>query len=79
MIAMNSITLANNFTLVNGQTIKNRLFKSAMSEQLGDKNQNPQPGLVTLYGRNLITQVNKFLIFCQNKLLLHLPFHLAEV
>jgi 2,4-dienoyl-CoA reductase-like NADH-dependent reductase (Old Yellow Enzyme family) len=51
MIAMNSITLANNFTLVNGQTIKNRLFKSAMSEQLGDKNQNPQPGLVTLYGR----------------------------
>ena len=34
---MNSITLSNPFTLSKGQVIKNRLFKSAMSEQLGDK------------------------------------------
>jgi len=31
--------------------IKNRLFKSAMSEQLGDKQHNPTSALVTLYDR----------------------------
>ncbi|MCE7555297.1 hypothetical protein [Aliivibrio fischeri] len=36
---MNSINLNQPFTLTNGQVIKNRLFKSAMSEQLGDKHQ----------------------------------------
>jgi len=47
----NQTTLGDSFTLNNGQTIKNRLFKSAMSEQLGTKEHNPQPGLTTLYGR----------------------------
>lgn len=31
--------------------IKNRLFKSAMSEQLGTKDHQPTDGLVALYGR----------------------------
>ncbi|MUK43001.1 NADH oxidase [Aliivibrio fischeri] len=48
---MNSINLNQPFTLTNGQVIKNRLFKSAMSEQLGDKLHNPTSGLVTLYQR----------------------------
>ncbi|MEH6345691.1 MAG: NADH:flavin oxidoreductase/NADH oxidase family protein [Bermanella sp.] len=39
------------FTLQNGVTLKNRLVKSAMSEQLGDKQHNPVPGLADLYGR----------------------------
>jgi 2,4-dienoyl-CoA reductase-like NADH-dependent reductase (Old Yellow Enzyme family) len=46
-----SLKLADSFTLKSGQVIKNRLFKSAMSEQLGDKQCNPQPGLAKLYGR----------------------------
>ncbi len=37
------------FTLQNGTVIKNRLFKSAMSEQLGTQDHNPKPGLATLY------------------------------
>ncbi|MFV8462574.1 NADH:flavin oxidoreductase/NADH oxidase family protein [Vibrio campbellii] len=48
---MNSISLSHSFSLPNGQLIKNRLFKSAMSEQLGDKQHNPKPGLATLYQR----------------------------
>lgn len=48
---MNVINLSNPFSLTNGQVIKNRLFKSAMSEQLGDKQHNPTAGLVTLYDR----------------------------
>mgnify|MGYP000341972994 CR=1 FL=1 len=44
-------TLASSFTLNGGQQIKNRLFKSAMSEQLGDNQHNPTPGLAKLYGR----------------------------
>jgi 2,4-dienoyl-CoA reductase-like NADH-dependent reductase (Old Yellow Enzyme family) len=43
--------LGSSFTLKNGQAIKNRLFKSAMSEQLGTKTHNPKPGLANLYGR----------------------------
>ncbi len=39
------------FILQNGVVIKNRLLKSAMSEQLGDKYHNPVPGLADLYGR----------------------------
>ena len=35
--------------LPNGTKIKNRLLKSAMSEQLGDKKLNPTKGLATLY------------------------------
>jgi len=45
-----SLSLSNSFTLSNGQTIKNRLFKSAMSEQLGTKDHQPTAGLATLYG-----------------------------
>jgi len=43
------ISLNTPFTLKNGVTIKNRLFKSAMSEQLGKRNHNPTEGLATLY------------------------------
>ncbi|WDE09001.1 NADH:flavin oxidoreductase/NADH oxidase family protein [Thalassomonas viridans] len=47
----NNATLASPFTLKCGQQIKNRLFKSAMSEQLGTRAHNPTSGLATLYGR----------------------------
>jgi 2,4-dienoyl-CoA reductase-like NADH-dependent reductase (Old Yellow Enzyme family) len=43
--------LTSPFMLASGQQIKNRLFKSAMSEQLGDKSHNPTPGLAKLYRR----------------------------
>jgi len=43
--------LGSSFTLKNGQVIKNRLFKSAMSEQLGTPEHNPTSGLATLYSR----------------------------
>ncbi len=33
---MTTVALQKNFTLKNGTQIKNRLFKSAMSEQLSD-------------------------------------------
>ena len=36
-------------TLPCGITVRNRLMKSAMSEQLGDKNHNPKASLETLY------------------------------
>ncbi|MEW6078405.1 MAG: NADH:flavin oxidoreductase/NADH oxidase family protein [Thermodesulfobacteriota bacterium] len=39
------------FTLPCGQTIKNRLMKSAMSEALGTADNHMTPGLVTLYDR----------------------------
>ncbi|UPW20558.1 NADH:flavin oxidoreductase/NADH oxidase family protein [Agarivorans sp. TSD2052] len=48
---MNLNQLSQPFSLSNGQVIKNRLFKSAMSEQLGDKQHNPTFGLATLYKR----------------------------
>lgn len=47
----NSARLGSAFSLKNGQEIKNRLFKSAMSEQLGTKDHNPTKGLAKLYGR----------------------------
>lgn len=43
--------LGSSFTLKNGQVIKNRLFKSAMSEQLGTKKHDASKGLATLYKR----------------------------
>ncbi len=43
--------LGSSFALKNGQMIKNRLFKSAMSEQLGTRDHSPKPGLAKLYGR----------------------------
>jgi 2,4-dienoyl-CoA reductase-like NADH-dependent reductase (Old Yellow Enzyme family) len=46
-----SALLGSSFVLKNGQEIKNRLFKSAMSEQLGTRDHNPKPGLAKLYGR----------------------------
>lgn len=49
--ASKSPKLGDTFTLKNGQVIANRLFKSAMSEQLGTKQHNPKPGLAKLYGR----------------------------
>ncbi len=41
--------LAVPFQLGNKATIRNRFFKSAASEQLGDRNRNPKQGLATLY------------------------------
>lgn len=41
--------LSDEIKLKNGTRIKNRLFKSAMSEQLGDKAHNPTKKLVNLY------------------------------
>ena len=49
--ATNTPSLNSPFPLGKATTIKNRLFKSAMSEQLGDANHNPKQGLVTLYRR----------------------------
>jgi 2,4-dienoyl-CoA reductase-like NADH-dependent reductase (Old Yellow Enzyme family) len=43
--------LGSPYILGNGQVIKNRLYKSAMSEQLGTRDHNPTNGLATLYGR----------------------------
>ena len=41
--------LAQPLTLRNGVVLKNRIAKSAMSEQLGTTDNNPTPGLETLY------------------------------
>lgn len=46
---MTTSILQQPYTLKNGTIIKNRLFKSAMSEQLSDEFNNPLPGLATLY------------------------------
>ncbi len=46
---MTTSVLQQPYTLKNGTIIKNRLFKSAMSEQLSDEFNNPLPGLATLY------------------------------
>ena len=47
---MNKIELDSPITLKRGQPIKNRLFKSAMSEQLGDRHHNPGTEFINLYG-----------------------------
>jgi len=44
-------TLSDTFTLPNGQVLKNRLAKSAMSEALGTTDNKPRPLLNTLYER----------------------------
>lgn len=46
---MPATTIASPLTLTNGQIIKNRLFKSAMSEQLGTLSHDPSEGLVAVY------------------------------
>jgi 2,4-dienoyl-CoA reductase-like NADH-dependent reductase (Old Yellow Enzyme family) len=46
---MKKISLSDRLILKNGIRIKNRIYKSAMSEQLGDKSHNPTQGLVRLY------------------------------
>ncbi|GAA0404622.1 NADH:flavin oxidoreductase/NADH oxidase family protein [Cocleimonas flava] len=43
------VEIDQSLTLPCGAIIRNRLMKSAMSEQLGDKHHNPKPGLETLY------------------------------
>ncbi len=43
------LSFATPFRLSKGQTLKNRFFKSAMSEQLGDRQHNPTSGLARLY------------------------------
>ncbi|RVU86058.1 NADH:flavin oxidoreductase/NADH oxidase family protein [Leucothrix sargassi] len=49
MTALNQDTIAQPLTLPCGVTVRNRILKSAMSEQLGDKAHNPKPGLATVY------------------------------
>ena len=46
---MSENPLNQSFTLPNGVTVKNRLFKSAMSEGLGNKDGSPKPMLNLLY------------------------------
>ncbi len=43
------ITIADRFTFRNGRTVRNRFFKSAMSEQLGLPDRNPGEALENLY------------------------------
>jgi len=45
----NDVSIETPITLSNGFRIKNRLFKSAMSEQLADRYHNPTEGLHALY------------------------------
>ena len=45
----NAITIASPYTLKNGREIKNRLIKSAMSEQLGLPDRNPGRALENAY------------------------------
>ena len=49
MAQINELTLATPFSLKNGVVIKNRFFKSAMSEILGTRAHNPKPDLTVLY------------------------------
>ena len=44
-----TLTYADQFEIKPGVVAKNRFFKSAMSEQLGDKEHNPTQGLANLY------------------------------
>lgn len=46
---MNNVNVGSPFTLSNGEVLKNRFFKSAMSEQLADQAHNPTPNLLRLY------------------------------
>ncbi len=45
------IALDDGYDLARGVHIKNRFFKSALSEQLGDEEHGPRPDLVTLFRR----------------------------
>ena len=51
MAHVQSVRFDTPLALPRGAVIKNRFFKSAMSEQLGDRRHDPGPGLMTLYGR----------------------------
>lgn len=46
---MINLTVDSPLTLPNGETIKNRLFKSAMSEALAEKGNNPNEHHQVLY------------------------------
>lgn len=48
-ITSNQSPISQPISIKKGVNIKNRLFKSAMSEQLGDKHHNPTNGLIKLY------------------------------
>jgi len=51
MIDGGHISLEDGFDLGRGIRIKNRFFKSALSEQLGDSDHRPRPDLITLFSR----------------------------
>lgn len=46
---MSELKIGSPLALKAGTEVKNRLFKSAMSEQLGDKHHNPTDGLIRVY------------------------------
>ena len=46
---MDNLTISDAIEIKQGFEVKNRLFKSAMSEQLGDKNHDPTLGLMRVY------------------------------
>lgn len=46
---MSELSIASPVSITTGFTVKNRFFKSAMSEQLGDKSHNPTTGLMRVY------------------------------
>lgn len=46
---MSATTISDQFVFANGAISKNRLFKSAMSEQLGTLEHNPSQGLINVY------------------------------
>lgn len=49
MAVVTELTLSTPFELKNGTKVKNRLFKSAMSEGLGTRQHDPKPDLTRLY------------------------------
>lgn len=51
MTASTGISFGDDFELGRGPRIKNRFFKSALSEQLGDADHGPREDLITLYRR----------------------------
>jgi 2,4-dienoyl-CoA reductase-like NADH-dependent reductase (Old Yellow Enzyme family) len=51
MTVRRQILFEDSFELGRGARIKNRFFKSALSEQLGDSDHRPRPDLITLYRR----------------------------
>ena len=50
-MSQDKASLGSEITIGKNLKIKNRILKSAMSEQLGDDGQDPKPDLARLYSR----------------------------